>query len=85
MGDGSTIDAPERLTFERDATGVVRDLETGSTWNIQRGLATDGPLRGNVLQSLPYISSFDWAWEDFHPGTELWGEKPIAPLPEFYG
>lgn len=82
---GKEVDAPDELTFEKDESGVVRDIETGSIWNIQRGLATEGPLRGTVLQSLPYTSAFDWAWEDFYPATELWGEKPIDPLPEFYG
>ncbi len=81
----SEVEAPEQLTFERDETGAIRDIETGSVWNIQRGLAIEGPLRGAALQSLPYTSAFDWAWEDFYPGTELWGEKPIVPLPEFYG
>ena len=81
----SEVEAPEQLTFERDESGAIRDIETGSVWNIQRGLAIEGPLRGAALQSLPYTSAFDWAWEDFYPGTELWGEKPIVPLPEFYG
>ena len=52
------------------------DLQTGSTWDFDRGIAVDGPLRGEVLQRVPYITSFDWAWEDFYPHTEFYkGDK----------
>ena len=79
-------DLPETLTFELVdspcAPGAgeladvpeVRDPETGSTWNIEAGIATAGPLRGTVLQRAPYVSAFYWAWEDFNPNTVLWGD-----------
>ncbi len=51
--------------------GKLVDLQTGSHWDGNRGLAIDGPLRGEVLQQVPYITSFDWAWEDFYPHTEF--------------
>ena len=63
-GAGELADVPE-----------VRDLETGSTWNIEAGIATAGPLRGTVLQRAPYVSAFYWAWEDFNPNTVLWGDR----------
>jgi hypothetical protein len=47
------------------------DEETGSTWDISRGLATAGPLKGESLQPVPSSSAFDWAWEDFYPDTEF--------------
>ena len=62
-GAGELADVPE-----------VRDPETGSTWNIEAGIATAGPLRGTVLQRAPYVSAFYWAWEDFNPNTVLWGD-----------
>ncbi len=75
----------QSLTFELNADGLVQDVETKSTWDVDRGAAVSGPLRGTVLQQVPYISSFDWAWEDFYPATSFWGEKPIRPLPDFFG
>ena len=80
-------DLPETLTFELVdspcAPGAgeladvpeVRDLETGSTWNIEAGIATAGPLRGTVLQRAPYVSTFYWTWEDFNPNTVLLGDR----------
>ena len=52
--------------------GVLTDETTGSTWDGGRGLAIDGPLRGTLLRQLPYSTSWDWAWEDFHPGTTFY-------------
>ncbi len=66
--------APEAVTFQLTAEGEVIDVETGSLWNIDLGVATAGPLRGTVLQRAPFISSFDWAWEDFYPSAEFWGD-----------
>ncbi len=59
------------LNFEiRD--GELVDSETGSKWDISRGLATEGPLTGTSLQSIPSLSSYDWAWSDFYPGSEFY-------------
>ena len=54
------------LTFRLEGDKLV-DEETGSTWNITRGLAADGPLKGEGLQGVPSSSSFVWAWVDFFP------------------
>ena len=48
------------------------DAQTGSTWDVTRGIAIAGPLRGEVLQRVPYITAFDWAWEDFFPHTQFY-------------
>jgi hypothetical protein len=54
------------LTFiSRD--GLIQDQETSSTWQMDRGLAVDGPLKGEVLRSVPYIPAFPAAWRDFYP------------------
>jgi hypothetical protein len=50
---------------------VLTDTETGSTWDVTLGLATGGPLKGESLQHLPSLTSFDWAWRDFYPDTEF--------------
>ena len=69
-GAGGEPDVDD-LTVARD----VRDVETGSTWDIEVGVATSGPLKGTLLQRAPYVSAYDWAWEDFNPHTALWGDR----------
>jgi hypothetical protein len=59
------------LTFQLDGQTLV-DAETGSTWDLTRGLATSGPLKGESLQPVPSSSSYDWAWLDFYPETEFY-------------
>ncbi|RMG90271.1 MAG: DUF3179 domain-containing protein [Chloroflexi bacterium] len=61
----------EVLTFRLE-NGRIFDNETGSEWDITRGLAIDGPLRGQGLQPVPNSSAFDWAWLDFYPTTEFY-------------
>ena len=61
----------QELVFNLQGKTLV-DLQTGSTWDLVRGIAIDGPLRGEVLQRVPYTTAFDWAWEDFFPHTEFY-------------
>jgi hypothetical protein len=61
------------LTLALDDTGeFLVDAETGTTWMIAQGLGREGPLKGKNLLLVPYLSSFDWAWRDFHPETEFY-------------
>jgi hypothetical protein len=61
----------QTITFKSE-NGQIVDLETGSIWDISRGLAMDGPLTGEGLQAVPVLSSFDWAFEDFYPQGEFY-------------
>jgi hypothetical protein len=61
----------QTLTFKLE-DGQIVDLETGSIWDISRGLAKEGPLLGEGLQAVPVLSSFDWAFEDFYPDGEFY-------------
>jgi len=64
--------ADERtLKFHSEGDGLV-DEETGSVWDVSRGLAMDGPLKGISLQSVPSMSSYDWAWQDFYPDAVIY-------------
>ena len=64
----------EELEFEfRD--GRLVDRQTGTAWDVARGIAVDGPLSGTVLQQVPYMTAFDWAWEDFYPHSEIYQGK----------
>ncbi len=58
------------------ADGILRDAETGSTWDPLTGQATAGPLLGSNLEPTPYFSIWDWALRQ-HYGSDT----PIFPLP----
>jgi hypothetical protein len=60
------------LEFERRGDRLV-DLQTGTRWDRDRGLATEGPLAGQVLHLVPHATAYDWAWEDFY-GSDRYGE-----------
>ena len=61
------------LTFNLGRTDErLVDAETGSIWDASRGLARQGEYQGQALLQLPYLSSFDWAWLDFHPDSEFY-------------
>lgn len=59
------------LTFHAKGKGLV-DVETGSSWDVSRGLATAGPLTGRSLQPVPTLSAFDWAFSDFYPDASFY-------------
>ena len=65
------------LNFEpaavREGIALMRDLETGSLWQVLTGQAIEGPLFGQRLERLPSHYSFWFAWSDFHPQTGLYG------------
>jgi hypothetical protein len=74
-------DLPDRLTFElvplaeSPEKRVTRDVETGSLWDIEIGVASDGPFKGTLLQRAPFVSAYYWAWEIFNPHTPFWGDR----------
>jgi hypothetical protein len=61
------------LIFElNENNGTITDTGTNSVWDLNRGIATDGPLTGEGLLEIPSLSSYDWAWRDFYPDTEFY-------------
>jgi hypothetical protein len=58
------------LTFETDA-GLIRDVETGSTWTFE-GRAASGELEGTRLELLVSDSPFWFAWAVFRSDTRIW-------------
>ena len=75
VGVSAGVSTPSELRFERDDDGRVIDVETGSVWNISCGTAIEGELKGALIQQIPYVSSYDWAWLDFFPHTAVYGEE----------
>ena len=70
----STIEG-KHLTFEpiqSDASyPVMKDIETGSIWNIFTGQSMSGPLEGKSLTPMEYNVAFWFAWVDWHPNSDL--------------
>ncbi len=58
------------LTFTL-TNGDLVDHQTGTSWDPARGIGIDGELEGTALQPIPKLSSFEWAWFDFYPDSEL--------------
>ena len=63
--------ANQELEFTLSDETLV-DVQTGSKWDLAKGIAFEGPLRGEVLQRVPYITAYDWAWKDFYPHTDFY-------------
>ena len=66
----------QTTTKTADGVFLLRDQETGSTWQALTGRAIEGPLAGTALERLPSFYSFWFAWSDFHPQTELYSSQP---------
>ncbi|MFQ3537157.1 MAG: DUF3179 domain-containing protein [Aggregatilineales bacterium] len=61
------------LTFELGEDGSLRDLETGSTWNVF-GRAMEGALAGKRLLRAFANPHFWFAWAAFQPETRIYGQ-----------
>lgn len=61
------------ITLKLDESGqyLVDALHPQDAWSVARGLYRGNPSGKQPLLSVPYISSFDWAWLDFHPDSEF--------------
>ena len=59
------------LTFSAEGDTLI-DSETGTHWDVARGLATEGSLQGQSLLGVPGSSAFDWAWRDFYPESDFY-------------
>ncbi len=62
--------ADRKLTLEW-RNGGLRDVETGSTWDLA-GRALTGPLQGQRLRSVPHGNHFWFSWVVFRPDTKVW-------------
>ncbi|MEQ9409222.1 MAG: DUF3179 domain-containing (seleno)protein [Fuerstiella sp.] len=60
----------QRLEFEQVDASVMKDRQTGSTWQLSGGVCTDGELQGRVLKRRVGIMSFRRAWQNFHPDSK---------------
>lgn len=69
----------ELLSFSpvagRDSEVLVRDQESGSLWNGLTGEALGGPRKGVLLSQVPATTAFWFGWKDYHPSTEVYGDR----------
>lgn len=65
--------AGQTLTFAVADDGSLRDVETGSTWNVF-GQAVAGELAGAELEPLRVFPHFWFAWAAFQPETVIYRE-----------
>jgi hypothetical protein len=49
----------------------VQDEETGSTWDLVRGVSTGGDLGGIELEEIKVLPVFWFAWSNFYPKTDV--------------
>jgi hypothetical protein len=67
------------LTVERDGDALVAG---GSRWSITSGRALDGPFEGATLSRANDRSPMFWfAWRDFNPDTEVYGDGSAGTTP----
>ena len=63
----------QKLTFRQISDSVYEDDQTGSRWTIL-GVATDGPLAGELLELIVHRNEFWFAWAAFFPDGEVYGD-----------
>lgn len=55
------------------ATQELRDVQTGSLWNL-KGECIEGPLSGMAVQRIQAYQEFWHSWQSFHPDTKQYPE-----------
>lgn len=61
----------EDLELRTAPSGALEDRPTGSTWDLDRGVALSGPLAGRELEELPVTTAYWFAWSAFYPNTAV--------------
>lgn len=60
------------LEFEGLGPGLARDRQTGTRWDLLRGVGEEGPLQGQQLEMLPFVNVYWFAWAAYYPRTEIY-------------
>lgn len=56
---------------KRGGQTVIEDAETRSVWSPLEGKAISGPLAGKLLERVPYMHGFWYAWSAYRPETRV--------------
>lgn len=70
--------ADKVLAFEMldDDPLHIRDVETGTQWNIREGRGISGPLAGDTMERVAAHSAFWFGWRGYFPATDVWAPEP---------
>jgi hypothetical protein len=70
-----------RLTFPAEVENPrsAQDPDTGSTWDLIRGVATAGKMKGTQLREMASLDAYWFAWASFHPDTSIWKQAHPEP------
>ncbi|MGI9611526.1 MAG: DUF3179 domain-containing protein [Acidimicrobiales bacterium] len=74
IGSGIAYDrrvGDQTLTFSSTGDDQFTDQETGSTWTLL-GVAVDGPLAGEQLETVTHRNEFWFAWAAFFPEAAVY-------------
>jgi hypothetical protein len=68
------------LTFEMldDDPVHVRDIETGTQWDVRDGLGISGPLADQLMERVVAHSAFWFGWRGFFPATRRLETRALA-------
>ncbi|MCY3869810.1 MAG: DUF3179 domain-containing (seleno)protein, partial [Gemmatimonadetes bacterium] len=69
--DGQTLTFEKTLPRDTVYPFLLRDKETGSTWNL-KGETIAGPLQNKTLEQLPSHNAFWFAWATFWQNTGIY-------------
>ncbi len=62
----------DRVLELRSDGRLIVDGETGTAWDPVTGIATAGELTGNILDTLPALTSFPDDYDTFWPDGRVW-------------
>ncbi len=62
------------FTHVENDDALIKDVESGTTWNKLTGQAIAGPLNGSALTQMPFTTAFWFGWKDNFPETLVYGE-----------
>ena len=65
------------LTLDSGGEKTLMDEETGSVWSVVDGKAQSGSLVGEELLQVKSTAAFWFAWSDWYPQTEVFGELAV--------
>ncbi len=57
--------------YRSEKTQRIKDKETGSLWDLNKGICLDGSFKGTVLSEEVVRLAFWFAWSVFYPNTEV--------------
>ncbi len=65
-----------KIQFPTEAKGLrIRDISTGTTWDLLTGEGVKGKGKGKRLPRLPHVEAYWFAWSWIYPKTDVYKEE----------